>query len=85
MDIGGARPSSSPKHDTLAVEELTLATLREYLVSPRYTTPQARERVDLSSFFIVNFFARTCLSRSLLISLSLLGLRVGSSLFGSYS
>ena len=69
-------------HDERRRRISTSATLCEDLVSPRYATPQARAHVDLSSFFIVNFSARTCLSGSSLISLSLLGFRVGSSLFG---
>ena len=60
----------------------TSPTLHEDLVLPLYATPQAREHVDLSSLFIVNFSARTCLSGPLLISLSFLGFQVGSSLLG---
>ena len=39
-------------------------------------------RLSLFLFFIMNFLTRTCLSGSSLISLFLLGFRVGSSLFG---
>ena len=49
-------------------------------ISWRRRSPFAR--VELSSLFIMNFLTRTCLSGSSLISLSLLGFRVGSSLFG---
>ena len=52
-------------------------------ISQRQSSPFAR--VDLSSFFIMNFLTCTCLSGSSLISLSLLGFRVGSSLFGILS
>ena len=41
-----------------------------------------RGSIYLSSFFMVNFSTRTCLSGFSLIFLSLLGFRVGSSLFG---
>ena len=64
--VGGVRPPSPPKHDIMAPQE----PLR------------ARASIYLSSFFIINFSTRTCLSGSSLISLSLLGFRLGSSLFG---
>ena len=63
---GGVRPPSPPRHNTTAPEE-----------------PVAR--ADLSAylcFLIMKFLTRTCLSGSSLISLFLLGFRVGSSLFG---
>ena len=60
----------------------TSPTLHEDLVSPRYATFQVCEHINLSSFFIVNFSARTCLSVSSLISLSFLSFQLGSSLFG---
>ena len=63
---GGVRPLSPPRHDITALEEPF----------------RARGSIYLSSFFIVNFSTRTCLSGSSLISLSLLGFWVGSSLFG---
>ena len=50
------------------------------MVSRRRRRPFARE--DLSSFIFVNFSTRTFLSRFSLISISILGFRVGSSLFG---
>ena len=75
-------PRTSSLHDERRRRIPTSATVREDLASPRYATPQSRERVDLSSFFIMNFLARTCLSGFSLISLSLLGFRAGSSLFG---
>ena len=64
---GGVRPPSPPRHDTTAPEEptlvrvqpldeqgrrmLTSATLREDRVSPRYVTPWACARMDLSALF----------------------------------
>ena len=63
---GGVRPPLPPRHDITAPEE------------PFHESGS----IYLSSFFIVNFSTRTCLSGSSLISLSLLGFRVGSSLFG---
>ena len=67
--FGGVRPPSPPRHDTTAPEEPFCA----------------RGSIRLSLFlyfFIMNFLTRTCLSGSSLISLFLLGFRVGSSLFG---
>ena len=64
--IGGVRLPSPPRHDIMVPEESFCACGSIYL----------------SSFFIVNFLTRTCLSGSSLISLSLLGFRVGSFLFG---
>ena len=62
---GGVRPPSPPRHDITAPE------------APFH----APEYITLSSFYIVSFLTRTCLSGSSLISLSLLGFWVGSSLF----
>ena len=61
----GVRHPSPPRHNITVLEEPF----------------RARGSIYLSFFFIVNFSTRTCLSGSLLISLSLLGLWVGSSLF----
>ena len=63
---GGVRPPSPPRHDTTTPEE------------PFW----ARGSISLSLFLYYELLTRMCLSGSSLISLSLLGFRVGSSLFG---
>ena len=64
--IGGVRHPSPPRHDITVPEEPFHACGAIYL----------------SYYFIMKFLTRTCLSESSLISLSFLGFRVGSSLFG---
>ena len=66
---GGVRPPSPPRHDTTAPEE------------PFCVRGSIRLSLFLY-FFIMDLLTRTCLSGSSLISLFLLGFRVGSSLFG---
>ena len=63
---GGVRPFSPLRHDTTAPEEPFCA----------------RGSIRLSLFLYYELLTRTCLSGSSLISLSLLGFRVDSSLFG---
>ena len=64
--VGGIRPLSPPRYDTTALEE------------PFCT----RGFIRLSLFLYYELLARTCLSGSSFISLSLLGFGVASSLFG---
>ena len=65
-DSGGVRPLSPPRHNVTAPEE----------------PYRARGSICLSLFLYYELLTRTCLSGSSLISLSLLGFRLGSSLFG---
>ena len=65
--------------------KLVLYDPRRYqdTISRRQRSPfRARGSIYLFSYFIVNFLTHTCLRGSLLISFSLLGFPVGSSLFG---
>ena len=65
-DSGGVRPLSPPRHNVTEPKEPF----------------RARGSICLSVFLYYELLTRTCLSGSSLISLSLLGFRVGSSLFG---